>query len=178
MPPERCVVTIQPENSYVILKYTVRLENGEILKGDPEEGLAHMEFVTGYNQVIPGLERRVIGLSEGDEVEITVNPDEGFGPYDPSLVQEKTFAVFPEGKNLEEGRWARATNPEHRVTFGYLVLEKKPDRVILDYNHPLAGKPLVYQVSIEGVREANREELEILRPCEFGQPGSPLADEC
>jgi len=170
-------VTIQPENSYVILKYTVRLENGEILKGDPEQGLAHMEFVTGYNQVIPGLERRVIGLSEGDEVEITVNPDEGFGPYDPSLVQEKTFATFPEGKNLEEGRWARATNPEHRVTFGYLVLEKKPDRVILDYNHPLAGKPLVYQVSIEGVREANREELEILRPCEFGQPGSPPAEE-
>ncbi len=171
-------MTIQPENSYVILKYTVRLENGEILKGDPEQGLAHMEFVTGYNQVIPGLERRVIGLSEGDEVEITVNPDEGFGPYDPNLVQEKTFTTFPEGKNLEEGRWARATNPEHRVTFGYLVLEKKIDRVILDYNHPLAGKPLVYQVSIEGVREANREELEILRPCEFGQPGSPPAEEC
>ncbi len=169
-------MTIQPENSYVILKYTVRLENGEILKGDPEQGLAHMEFVTGYNQVIPGLERRVIGLSEGDEVEITVNPDEGFGPYDPSLVQEKTFATFPQGKNLEEGRWARATNAEHRVTFGYLVLEKKPDRVILDYNHPLAGKPLIYQVRVEEVREANREELEILRPCEFGQQGSPLVD--
>ena len=169
-------MTIQPENSYVILKYTVRLENGEILKGDPEQGLAHMEFVTGYNQVIPGLERRVIGLSEGDEVEITVNPDEGFGPYDPSLVQEKTFATFPEGKNLEEGLWARATNPQHRVTFGYLVLEKKPDRVILDYNHPLAGKPLIYQVRVEEVREANREELEILRPCEFGQQGSSLVD--
>jgi FKBP-type peptidyl-prolyl cis-trans isomerase SlyD len=169
-------VTIQYGNSYVILKYTVRLENGEIVKGDPEEGLAHMEFVTGYNQVIPGLERRVIGLSQGDEAEITVNPDEGFGPYDPSLVQEKTFEKFPEGKNLEEGRWARATNPQHRVTFGYLVLEKKPDMVILDYNHPLAGKTLVYHVKVEMVREANREELEILRPCEFGEQGSPLTE--
>ncbi|UCF00968.1 MAG: peptidylprolyl isomerase [Deltaproteobacteria bacterium] len=166
-------MTIQSENSYVILKYMVRLENGEIVKGDPEEGLAHMEFVTGYNQVIPGLERRVIGLSQGDEAEITVNPDEGFGPYDPDQIQEKTFAEFPEGKDLEEGRWALATNPQHRVTFGYLVLEKKPDSIVLDYNHPLAGKTLIYQVKVEKAREANREELEILRPCEFGEAGSP-----
>jgi FKBP-type peptidyl-prolyl cis-trans isomerase SlyD len=165
-------VTIQPENSYVVLKYTVKLENGEIVKGNPEQGLAHMEFVTGYNQVIPGLERRLVGLSEGDQAEITVSPDEGFGQYDPGLVQEKTFAQFPKGKNLEEGRWARATNPQHRVTFGYLVLEKKPDRIVLDYNHPLAGKALIYQVNVEKVREANREELEILRPCEFGEVGS------
>ena len=169
---------IQSENSYVILKYRARLKNGEIVKGDPEGGLAHMEFVTGYNQVIPGLERRVIGLSQGDEAQITVNPDEGFGPYDPSLIQEKTFEKFPEGKNLEEGRWVRATNPQHRITFGYLVLEKKPDRVLLDYNHPLAGKTLVYQVKVEMVREANREELEILRPCEFGEAGTQPLDEC
>jgi FKBP-type peptidyl-prolyl cis-trans isomerase SlyD len=172
------VVTIQSENSYVILKYTVTLENGEIVKGNPEEGLAHMEFVTGYNQVIPGLEKRLVGLSEGDEAEITVNPDEGFGQYDPDLIQEKTFAEFPEGKDLEEGRWVRAVNPQHRVTFGYLVLEKKPDRVVLDYNHPLAGKALVYQVKVEKVREANREELEILRPCEFGEAGTQPLDEC
>ena len=170
-------MTIQSENSYVILKYTVTLENGEIVKGDPEQGLAHMEFVTGYNQVIPGLERRVIGLSQGDAAEITVNPDEGFGAYDPSLIQEKTFEKFPEGKNLEEGRWALATNPQHRVTFGYLVLEKKTDRIVLDYNHPLAGKTLVYQVKVEMVREANREELEILRPCEFGEAGAQPLDE-
>lgn len=166
-------MTIKPENSYVVLHYTVKLENGEILKGDPEQGLAHMEFVTGYNQVIPGLERRVIGLSKGDQAEIIVNPDEGFGRYDPSLIREKTFEEFPEGKDLQEGRWVRATNPQHRVTFGYLVLEKKSDRIVLDYNHPLAGKTLSYQVKVEEVREADREELEILRPCEFGEAGSP-----
>lgn len=173
----RCVVTIQPENSYVKIKYTVRLENGEIIKGDPAEGLAHMEFVTGYNQIIPGLERRLIGMSPGDRGEIVVPSEEGFGQHDPELIQEKTFQEFPAGRDLEEGRWARATNPQHRVTFGYLVLEKLPDRVVLDYNHPLAGKTLIYQVSVDRVREANREELEILRPCEFGQQGSPLEEE-
>lgn len=167
---------VQSENSYVVVKYTVRLEDGEIVKGDPEKGLAHMEFVTGYNQVIPGLERRLIGMSRGDRGEIAVPPEEGFGSYNPKLIQEKIYAEFPEGRNLEEGRWVRATNPDHRVTFGYFVLEKKQDRVVLDYNHPLAGKTLFYEFTVEDVREASREELEILRPCEFGEPGSPAME--
>jgi len=167
------MVTIQTENSYVVIKYTVKLENGEVIKGDPEEGLAHMEFVTGYNQVILGLERRLIGMSKGDKGRIAVPAEEGFGSYDPKLIQEKLYREFPEGRSLEEGRWVRATNPDHRVTFGYFVLEKKPDSVILDYNHPLAGKTLIYEFTVEDVREANREELEILRPCEFGESGSP-----
>jgi len=58
------------------------------------------------------------------------------------------------------------------------VLEKKSDRIVLDYNHPLAGKTLSYQVKVEEVREADREELEILRPCEFGEPGFSPAEEC
>jgi FKBP-type peptidyl-prolyl cis-trans isomerase SlyD len=166
------MVKIQGENSYVVIKYTVRLEDGEIIKGDPAKGLAHMEFVTGYNQVISGLESRLIGMSTGDTGQISVPPEEGFGLNDPTLIQEKLYKDFPEGRNLEEGRWVRATNPDHHVTFGYFVLGKKPDRVILDYNHPLAGKTLIYEFAVEEVREASREELEILRPCEFGQPES------
>jgi FKBP-type peptidyl-prolyl cis-trans isomerase SlyD len=168
-------VTIQPENSYVVIKYTVKLEDGEIVKGDPEEGMAHMEFVTGYNQVIPGLERRLIGMAQGDTGQIAVPPEESFGSYDSKLIQEKIYMEFPEGRNLEEGRWVRATNPDHHVTFGYFVLEKKTDSVVLDYNHPLAGKTLIYEFAIEEVRAASQEELAILRPCEFGQPGeSPI----
>jgi FKBP-type peptidyl-prolyl cis-trans isomerase SlyD len=167
------MVTIQPENSFVVIKYTVKLGDGEVIKGDPAEGLAHMEFVTGYNQVILGLERRLLGMSKGDRGQIAVPPEEGFGLNDPALIQEKLYEEFPAGRDLEEGRWVRATNPDHRVTFGYLVLEKKADRIILDYNHPLAGKTLIYEFAVEEVREASQEELEILRPCEFGQPGSP-----
>ena len=165
------MVKIQGENTYVVIKYTVRLEDGEIIKGDPAKGLAHMEFVTGYNQVISGLERRLIGMSKGDTGQISVPPEEGFGLNDSALIQEKLYKDFPEGRNLEEGRWVRATNPDHHVTFGYFVLQKKPDRVILDYNHPLAGKTLIYELAVEEVREASQEELEILRPCEFGQQG-------
>jgi len=161
-------VTIEPENTRVSLKYRVRLETGEAVKGDPARGLAHMEFVTGYNQVLPALESKVIGLSEGQEVAFAVPPEEAFGQYDPSLVQERTFGEFPQGRDLKEGRWVRASNPDHLVSFGYKVLEKRADRVVLDYNHPLAGHSLYYQVKIDKVSEASKEDLEILRPCEYG----------
>jgi FKBP-type peptidyl-prolyl cis-trans isomerase SlyD len=161
-------VTIEPENTRVSLKYSVRLETGEAVKGDPASGLAHMEFVTGYNQVFPALERKVIGLSEGEEVAFAVSPEEAFGQYDAGLVQERTFVDFPQGRDLEEGRWVRASNPDHLVSFGYKVLEKRADRVVLDYNHPLAGHSLYYQVKIDKVSEASKEDLEILRPCEHG----------
>jgi FKBP-type peptidyl-prolyl cis-trans isomerase SlyD len=159
-------VTIQAENTRVSLKYTVRLETGEIVKGDPLKSLACMEFVTGYNQVLPALESKVIGLSEGEELEFSVPPEESFGPYNPSLVQEKTFAEFPQGKELEEGRWVRATNLDHLVSFGYKVVEKRADRVMLDYNHPLAGKTLFYKVRIERVSEVDKDDLELLKPCQ------------
>ena len=163
-------MTIKAENTRVSLKYTVRLETGEIVKGDPARGLAHMEFVTGYNQVLPTLESKVIGLSEGEELEFSVPPEDSFGPYNPSLVQEKTFAEFPQGKELEEGRWVRATNLDHLVSFGYKVVEKRADRVMLDYNHPLAGKTLFYKVRIEKISEAGKEDLELLKPCEHARP--------
>jgi FKBP-type peptidyl-prolyl cis-trans isomerase SlyD len=162
-------VTIEPENTRVSLKYTVRLETGEIVKGDSAKGLAHMEFVTGYNQVLPALERKIIGLSEGQEVSFAVPPAEAFGAYDPSLVQERTFVDFPQGRDLEEGGWVRATNPDHLVSFGYKVIEKRADRVVLDYNHPLAGQTLHYQIKIDKVSEASKEDLEILKPCEHAR---------
>jgi FKBP-type peptidyl-prolyl cis-trans isomerase 2 len=163
-------VTIQAENTRVSLKYTVRLETGEIVKGDPARGLAHMEFVTGYHQVLPALEGKVIGLSRGEELQFSVPPEDAFGPYDPSLVREKTFAEFPQGRELEEGRWVRATNYDHLVSFGYKVVEKRADRIVLDYNHPLAGKTLLYTVTIEKIGEVGKEDLEILKPCEHARP--------
>ncbi|MBW1982045.1 MAG: peptidylprolyl isomerase [Deltaproteobacteria bacterium] len=160
---------IQPQNTYVSLKYTVQLENGEIVKGDPREGLAHMEFVTGYNQILPALEQKLKNLSEGDEVEFTLSPEEAFGEHNPSLIQEKTFDEFPQGRDLVEGSWVRAINPDHLVSFSYRVLEKRQDRVVLDYNHPLVGKALRYKVRVEKVRPATPDELEILKPCEYGR---------
>jgi FKBP-type peptidyl-prolyl cis-trans isomerase SlyD len=162
---------IKEIGSYVRIKYTVSLESGEIIKGDPAESLEYMDFVTGFEQVLPGLERRLIGLKEGDEVTLEIPPEEGFGPYDSSLVQERSFAEFPQGESLELGKWVLATNVQHKIKSGYLVKEKGLNSITLDYNHPFAGKVLIYDVLIVEVRGATQEELALIRPCDF-EPGS------
>lgn len=164
-------MVIKDIGSYVRIKYTVSLESGEILKGDPDDGLEHMCFVTGFNQVLPGLERRLIGLKKGGAVKISIPPEEAFGLHDGSLVVEKSFIEFPEGKSLESGKWVSAANKQHKIQSSYYVKEKKPNSVILDYNHPFAGENLTYDLMVVEARPATQEELALIRPCDF-EPGS------
>ena len=162
---------IKDIGSYVRIKYTVLLESGEIIKGDPADSLEYMDFVTGFNQVLPGLERRLISLKQGDVTTIEIPPEEAFGPYDSSLVQERSFSEFPQGESLEVGKWVLATNVQHKIKSGYLVREKSSNSVTLDYNHPFAGNALIYNIVIVEVRTATQEELALIRPCDF-EPGS------
>lgn len=157
--------------TYLRIKYTVRLESGEILKGDPKEGLECMDFITGFDQVLPGLEKRLIGLNQGDEITLTIPPEDAFGVYDSSLVKEKNFSEFPEGKTLESGKWVLAKNDKHKITCGYFVKEKGFHSVILDYNHPFAGKTLTYFLKVVEARPATQAELKIVKPCDF-EPAS------
>lgn len=157
--------------TYVRIRYTVSLASGEIIRGDPHDGLEYMDFFTGFEQALPGLEKRLIGLQQGDDIMLSIPAEEAFGMYDPSLVKEKNFYEFPEGKGLEPGKWVLAKNEKHKISWGYYVKGKSTDHITLDYNHPLAGKDLVYQLKIVETRPATQAELEILRPCDF-EPAS------
>ena len=158
---------IATAGTYVRIRYTVKLESGEIIKGDPNDSLEYMDFITGFDQVLPGLESRLIGYKQGEHVTLRIPPEEAFGPYDPALIQEKTFDEFPEGKSLQPGRWATATNEQYKISTGYLVKEKGPSSVTLDYNHPLAGKVLFYELLITEERPARHDELALIKPCDF-----------
>ena len=162
---------INEAGTYVRLRYTVCLETGEIIKGNPHEGLAYMDFITGFDQVLPGLEKRLIGLNQGDEITLTIPPEEAFGVYESSLVKEKKFSEFPEGKTLESGKWVLAKNDAHKITCGYFVKEKGSRSVTLDYNHPFAGKTLTYYLKVVEARPATQAELAIVKPCDF-EPAS------
>lgn len=154
-----CVVTIE---------YTVQLEDGSYLKGSPYSP-ASMNFTAGYDQILPSLENRLFGLKEGDETSFTIRAIEAFGPYRKELLKRKSFDEFPQGRTLVPGKWVVATNPLTKAQYSYKVVEKTDDDVLLDFNHPLAGKDLFYKVKIVKVRPATEEELSFLRPCEFGQ---------
>lgn len=160
---------IQEKGTFVKIRYSLRTGEGTYIKGDPREGLAFMEIFTGYNQLIPGLEKRLLGKKVEEKMHVCLPPEEAFGPYLPEKVKEKSYEEFPEGRGLQEGRWVLARDEKTRAAIGYFVQKKGKDRVVLDYNHPLAGKELVYDLEILEVRPATTEEKSILRPCE-GDP--------
>ena len=162
------------KDAFVVLEYTLRLEDGSYLKGENEP--ASLNFVVGYDQLLPGLERRLLGLNQGQQVDIVVPAREAFGEYDPALVKEKSFDEHPPARDFEVGKWIMASNEDYKVSYTYFVKAKTDAAAILDYNHPLAGKDLYYHIDIVHVREASLDELEQLRPCEFQkQPGAAEA---
>lgn len=152
------------KDMFIILEYRVQLDDGSYVKG--EDGPVSLNFVTGYQQVFPALERRLLGLAEGTESAFIIPASEAFGDYDASQVHVRSFEEFPAGRSLEVGKWIIAINEETQAQYSYFVKEKTGETVTLDFNHPLAGKDLHYQVKIVGVRSALKEELEYLRPCE------------
>lgn len=155
------------KDMFVVLEYTVRLEDGSYVKG--EGGPVSLTFVSGYGELLPSLEHRLIGLAEGTEVDLVIPAREAFGEYDRTRVYTKTFEEFPAGRDLEAGKWIKAVNPQNEAQYNYYVKEKTDDALVLDFNHPLAGKDLYYHIKIILVRPALQEELEYLRPCEHNQ---------
>ena len=152
------------KDTFVIIEYTVRLKDGSYVKG--ENGPVSLNFVVDYNQILPALERRLLGLKAGETADFVIPAGEAFGEYDPSQLRTKSFDEFPEGRNLMEGKWAMATNEHTQAQYSYYVKDKTDRSVTLDFNHPLAGQDLYYHVEVIHVRPALQEELEYLRPCE------------
>ena len=155
------------KDSFVVLEYSLRLDDGSFLKG--ENTPASMNFIAGYGQVLPALEQELTGLEQGSQKEVTIPARDGFGEREPSLVQTMALSEFPQGRDLQPGRWAIAKNESTGAQYSYFVCEKTASTVTVDYNHPLAGKDLHYRVNVVLVRPALTEELEYLRPCEYGQ---------
>lgn len=158
------------KDCFVIIEYDLRLEDETFIKG--AGGPVSMNFVAGYSQVLPGLEARLMGLSEGARTELVIPPADAFGEHDKNLVRTLSFEDFPAGRNLQPGKWGTGTNRESNAEYGYYVVDKTDSSVTLDYNHPLAGKTLYYRVSVVRVRPASKDELEFIRPCEHGQEPS------
>ncbi len=158
-------------NAFVIVEYSVRLADGSFVKG--ENAPASLNFITGYSQVLPALEHRLLGKSAGDAGDFVIPASHAFGERDPKQVHRRTFSDFPEGRDLEVGKWVIARNEATQAQYSYRVLAKTDEWVDLDFNHPLAGQDLHYHVTVKHVRAATQEELAYLRPCEVGSEDEP-----
>lgn len=145
------------QGSVVSLDYKLHLGDGTII--DQSEEGAPLHYLHGGGQIVPGLEKQLEGLDAGQSGKFVVQPAEGYGNHDPRGVQEVPKTSFPPDAKIEAGTEFAAQGPDGDV-IPVTVREVKGDKVVIDLNHPLAGKTLHFDITVKDVRKATDEELE------------------
>ena len=142
--------------AYVAFDYKLTLDSGE--KVDSSEDSQPLSFITGAGQIIPGLEKAMMGMTTGDNVKISVEPEDAYGLVNPELFQEVPKNQFPSDVEIQPGMTFQAQGPQGPIIINIKEI-KDEDTVVIDLNHPLAGKKLHFDVDIVEVREPTSEEL-------------------
>lgn len=154
-------MTVQ-EKSFVEIEYTLTLDSGEVVdRSAPDKPLG---FIFGVNAIIPGLEKKLTGMSAGESAKLVVEADEAYGKRDEELVRELPRGNFPEGMDIEVGMIFQAQSPQGPANLR--VVEVGEETIKGDFNHPLAGERLNFDVKIVNVREASDAELASMTSCD------------
>jgi len=128
--------------------YTLTVD-GKVM--DTSSGKQPLEYVQGSGQIIPGLESQMTGMKAGEEKTVKVAAADAYGPVLPEGIQEFPKSFFPADLQLTVGMVVPLQN-ESGQTFPATVKEIKADKVVLDLNHPLAGKDLTFDIRIVEVK--------------------------
>lgn len=142
-------------NKVASIQYTVLDDQGQII--DSSEGGEPLVFLVGAQNVIPGLEEALMGKATGDSIKATVEPAKAYGEYNPEGVQEVPMEAFEGVESVEPGMAFTAETEQGPMNL--IVTAVEGDMVTVDGNHPLAGKSLTFDVTIEDVRDATDEEM-------------------
>ncbi len=142
-------------DAVVSFHYSLKDEAGAIIDQSHGEPMAYLH---GHGQIVPGLERELTGRTAGEKLQVRVSPAEGYGEYDAAAVQKVPREAFSRISNLHAGMTLQ-TQTRDGGRAAIVVKEIGPEFVTVDGNHSLAGKTLVFDIEIAGVRLASEEEL-------------------
>jgi len=149
--------TMKVERGRVVrLHYTVRDESGATLESSRDPGRVPLEYLHGSGQLLNALESRIEGTEAGYAATVTVAPSEAYGERDPRGVIRAERSTFPDEMEIAPGVEVQADTPDGPLSF--VVVAVEGDEVVLDANHPMAGKTLTFDVEVMGVRAATSEE--------------------
>ena len=144
------------KNQVVSIEYDLTEKGGsEIL--DSNKGHQPLDFITGKNHIIPGLEEKLMDMSKGEERSIDVAAADAYGEVNPEAVETLPREQFA-GLDLQEGMQLYGQG-ENGETVMVTVKSFDDKTVTIDYNHPLAGKDLTFNVKVVDVREATPDEV-------------------
>ena len=134
--------------SVVSFEYTVSDDNGKIIESN--KGEDPITYTHGQGEIIPGLEKGLSGMEVNEEKSIRVQPEDAYGPVDPKGFTELSKSEIPAAE-LKVGATLSAQDPKGQDLV-IRVSEVKTETVVLDFNHPLAGKTLDFSVKVLGIQ--------------------------
>jgi FKBP-type peptidyl-prolyl cis-trans isomerase SlyD len=140
----------------VSFNYTLTDDCGAVI--DSSEGGAPLQYLHGYDNIIPGLENALEGVECGHKSTVIVEPADGYGEVDDEAIFEVGRDKFPDGMEISPGMQFAGETPNGDVPL--TVVEVRDDSVVVDANHPLAGERLHFDVEVVEIRPASDEELE------------------
>jgi FKBP-type peptidyl-prolyl cis-trans isomerase SlyD len=143
-------------NKVVSMEYTLQVENEEI---DSSKGQDPLQFLVGHGNIISGLEREMIGMKVGDSKDVVIAPADGYGEFDENAFMNVPRDAFPNDMPVEEGAELTVRDDEGQARYARIDAVDG-DTVTLNFNHPLAGDELHFNVKIVGLREPTDEELQ------------------
>lgn len=148
--------TIQP-GKVAAIWYTLTINDGEVIDTNRKGGKP-LAFLVGAGNIIVGLEEQLIGKQKDDTLTAVVPADKAYGQPDPERFQPIPKTSLPPEVKLEVGTQLTATAEANGQAQIVKIHEVQDEEVIIDFNHPLAGQELTFEVTVVGVREATEEE--------------------
>ena len=133
----------------VRIHYTGTLDDGTVF--DSSQGREPLEFTVGSGEIIPGLDNALPGMAEGEQKSVSVPADEAYGQHDPNGRQEVPRDQIPEHIPLDPGTALQMQTPDGQAV-PVTVAEVTDEVVVLDANHPLAGKDLTFEVEMVEIK--------------------------
>lgn len=140
----------------VSMAYVLTVDGEEVSRASADDPL---EYLHGAENVVPGLEAALDGKRVGEKLHVTVPPEDAYGEYDEEDVDEFDLDEIPGAENLEPGMVVEVEDEDGYIYVG-TVQEVNEETVLVDFNPPLAGKTLTFDVEVLGLREANEDELD------------------
>jgi len=143
-------------NCVVTIHYTLTGDDGDVI--DSSRGGEPLVYLHGARNIIPGLENELQGKNAGDSLKVSVAPADGYGEYSADALHKIPRSAFEGVEDIQPGMQFQTEGPHGVQVVAVKIVDG--DEITIDANHPLAGKTLHFDVTIEDVREATPEEID------------------
>ena len=144
------------KDKVVLMHYTLKNDAGDVI--DSSDGADPLPFLQGHGNIIPGLESALEGSKVGDKLDVSIEPEEGYGLRMKDAIQEIPSSALQGVDEVKVGMQLQSQDKDGNA-FLVTVTKIEDDKITVDGNHPLAGQTLHFSVSIESIRKAETEEL-------------------